>query len=761
MPNIRIRILLICLMLCLTACGRWGQDNPPDPPGSPLAEPDRGDYNWKTEDWRHGEDQSSGESLYVGKYISGLEYQPDLEYDASSHRYRFLGADFYGLDRFRTGADSSRPWLCYLSGYEDATGEIWHQRIELPEMEEYKDAELSVSSFDIRDSQEYVLFTQIVQENETLAYLAMRFSFEGEFLGSVDLYPVIRQNGYHLEGMVSISSIRVDYAGRYFVQSFSGDKFTVLDPEGNPLTELTWDKPDTRCSYAMKTEEGEIVFEQYSLSEETMRLVMYDPDTGGERVFAEQLPIQSPKSISSDGILYYGHQGRLYRWNLRTGDRGICFDYEQLGIGRNEYAMFIGISDDGMPVIMDLSREKAMIYKLSDEPGEEGDAVHLVSLVEDSSFIAAGAILFSQEHPEHPLEVRQPEGDLTSFRTRVLAELTSGKGADIYYVSGEDMRTLHEKGVLADLGRVLDQGLRSSLYQGALSCGMIEDQQAGIPLEAYVNTLFISDELWPEDSWTLEEALSLMDGHPEFTRIITGSRYMAKINALRLLLLQDLPNSPFLDMDAGSCDFDNPLFIKALETVQNATGGDGNVAAVRDGSAAALLIHMENFREFSADLTSLGEGFHPVGFPTGSGNGSYWNADYFLVVNAQARYRETVDAFLISLFDEQWQRELSHPIRRDLLEASICYMADSPESPWQYSIGSNMYYGLSTRPDGTPWTAEYKDILDRAVPRSQNTRFIEDIILEEAAAYLSGRKTAQQVAATTQNRVQLYLNEQK
>ena len=43
-----------------------------------------------------------------------------------------------------------------------------------------------------------------------------------------------------------------------------------------------------------------------------------------------------------------------------------------------------------------------------------------------------------------------------------------------------------------------------------------------------------------------------------------------------------------------------------------------------------------------------------------------------------------------------------------------------------------------------PWTAEYTQILNRAVPRCQSTYYIEDIILEEAATYLSGIKTAEQ-----------------
>lgn len=155
-----------------------------------------------------------------------------------------------------------------------------------------------------------------------------------------------------------------------------------------------------------------------------------------------------------------------------------------------------------------------------------------------------------------------------------------------------------------------------------------------------------------------------------------------------------------------------------------------------------------------------------MGFPTEAGNGSYWNADYFLVVSDRTKQREVIDAYLNSLYSLARQSELSCPVRNDIVEKNIYYMDDYmdtslSEHPWKYSIGGGRYEALHTKPDGSPWTAEYRDILDKAVPRCQSTYYIEDIILEEAATYLSKVKTAEQVAETIQNRVQLYLNEQQ
>ncbi len=753
---------LVLLSAALTACGS------PDGSASEAlpqtqAAGERGVRDWKTEEWQYSSEVSTDGEYYVGKYISGLEYSPEQEYDSRSSEYRCLGANFYSLDSFSVPAGESWQFFYYLNGYEDAADEIWHRRVELPELSDQEGAECHIASFDIQDTREYVLFAQIFKDGETQAYLAMHYSFDGELLSMTDLFPAMQDNGMVPEGRTLYTSIHVDGQGRCFLcPLYEADRIVVLGTDGKCLAEITGNQEEIRFSFLMKTPEGEPVFQSSDHYSGQMQLTMYDPATDEGKTFPANLPYARLMGITEDGILYYEKQGQLERWDLFTGNRNICFDFEKLGIGKNTLQACIGIDANGIPLLLDHSRGRALICKLASEPGQEGDPIRLISLVKDSSFLSSSAILFSQEQGAHPILVEQPEGNLEAFRSRAMAELTAGKGGELYYVSGEDMRTLYEKGVLADLSGVLDEDLRKSLYEGALSCGVIDGVQAGLAPQAYVTTLLISDELWSGEGWTLEEALTLPDTHPELEQIMTGSAYTAKTQALRLLLLQDLPNSPFLDMDAGVCDFDNPLFVKALETAgQTANGTDKGAELVRSGKAAAFLVNMESFPDFSAELSDLGEGYHPVGFPTGTGSGSYWNADYFLVVNAQAQHRDFIDAYLASLFSRERQRELPRPVRNDLVDMRVQYFEDHLISPWSYSMGGGNYIPLTTKPDGSPWTEEYKDILGRAMPRPQNTWYIEQIILEEAGGCLSGVKTPEQVAETIQNRVQLYLDERQ
>ena len=124
--------LIAFLALVLSACGQQNADNA----SSSQIEQNQGTYDWKTEEWRRGDGSYVGGTFYVEKNISGLEYQADQEYDSRFSQYRCWGANFYSLDKFSSLTDSSTPVIWYINGYEDAAGEIWHRRVELPEMEE-------------------------------------------------------------------------------------------------------------------------------------------------------------------------------------------------------------------------------------------------------------------------------------------------------------------------------------------------------------------------------------------------------------------------------------------------------------------------------------------------------------------------------------------------------------------------------------------------------------------------------------------------
>lgn len=112
-----------------------------------------------------------------------------------------------------------------------------------------------------------------------------------------------------------------------------------------------------------------------------------------------------------------------------------------------------------------------------------------------------------------------------SFRERALLEIVSGKMADLYLVSEEDMRMLYEKGALADMTGILPPEIESCIYPGILECGVIDGKQIGLATQAYPTIVLASNEVWPKDSWTIEEALDLWDSHPEWDYFLIDPWY--------------------------------------------------------------------------------------------------------------------------------------------------------------------------------------------------------------------------------------------
>lgn len=105
--------------------------------------------------------------------------------------------------------------------------------------------------------------------------------------------------------------------------------------------------------------------------------------------------------------------------------------------------------------MLDTASGEAQLYRLGTNQSAQKETIRLVSLAEDSSYISACSVSYSQSGHEGMILLEQADtlgqsytqarDTREDFRTRALAELTAGKGADIYYVSAEDMDILYEK----------------------------------------------------------------------------------------------------------------------------------------------------------------------------------------------------------------------------------------------------------------------------------------------------------------------------
>lgn len=323
---------------------------------------------------------------------------------------------------------------------------------------------------------------------------------------------------------------------------------------------------------------------------------------------------------------------------------------------------------------------------------------------------------------------------------------------------------LYEKGVLADLSDVLPQDYLDAIFPGALGCGVIDGKQIGLVPEAYVTAVMVDSALWPEESWSWDEAMAVKEANPDRNQLLTlrytRSRVVGFGNvAIQELYLRYLSETPFLDAENGTCDFDSPRFIRLLEMLMGMEPGTYGDDAVQEQKTVAFMEDVWNFPMYANMMNKYDGQYHLVGFPTKNGYGNYWSCDYYVVVNKDTAYWDQIKEYLISLFDYSRQLGNEGAVRNDLIEGNLRINEYDPSHPLMWGT-----YYIPEKPDGPPgstWDQEYMDLLNSAVPYRNSTSDVENIILEELDSYFSGDKDAQTVAAMIQNRVQLYLNERR
>lgn len=745
-------------------------------------------------DWREGKwkfDTLSGDSrhdLYVTEYIQELRYVDKMTFPFGPEESRsiFVGDRIYELDTFVTPSISQEQVqpIYFLSCYDGGTGETWHRQLNVPKLKEYPEQRQILQRMDILDEKEYVLYLSVMdEEGEVVAYVALRMDSDGMTLSATNLYPAMRDNGLEIQDNYGYAKAYTDRQGCFYLLSDFGltglgeGEILVIGSDGESVERVGSDDPQASARYVMNDPDGNAVFEIYDAGERQLELWGYRPETG-KRLYAQiQMEQGMPMAMSPEGYVYYGTQeGCLYRWDLYTGVRELCIDYGAAGMV--PWRVRIGIGDSGEPVLLQESSASPLICLLGTEPGMAVamESVELLCIT-PNSYITGSAMDYTLEHADCIIQAESLEYSSTweEQRSRALADLVAGKGADVYYIPMEDLDMLNEKGALADLTDVLPEEYREAIFPGTLELGTIDGRLMGLCPNARVRTVVADRTLWPQDHWTLQEALELKAGDGgKYNWLICGSIQMAGYGNSLPIYLYSLADSPFLDLDAGTCDFTNPLFVQLLEMIKaeksgSAAEGQGTIAYEQymgtftqfNGRAGAYYNEIRDSDSPSpTGIDALGYPYYLVGFPVERGTGSYWESSGCVVVNKNTEHWEAVKEFLISLYDYDRQRSGDCCARNDLTEGNIKRETSHP------IYGDALFYSngegwslVYESPEGDIWLDEYIEFMNSCVPKRRGTSDIEDIVIEETGSFFAGDKDAWTVAELIQNRVQLYLDE--
>ena len=523
-----------------------------------------------------------------------------------------------------------------------------------------------------------------------------------------------------------------------------------------------------------------------------------------------------------EDLLVYDSRA-VYEYDVETGESRKLFDWLDCDVN-GSYAKVLGTLEDGSVAAvytdggagvysavsvavgsttsfytdgsLDQGNTGLVLLKKTRIDPEQVKKTLVVAVLSDDNFLRDAAVAFNRSSSEYRVEIRQyydstGDGTYEDALVNLNNAIASDNCPDIISLAGLDAETLAEKGVFEDLNPYLEQSgalSREDILESVLKAYTFEDRLIAIPRRFMVQTA-VGDagELDAAGAWTVEQVIAYAEAHPGAELFDQGTKDSV------LDYLMRCSQETFIDWETGECRFDSELFQKLLSFVNRYPDEADQGAALSsewdrlaDGGLLLSKEVLSDFNSVQVYMEMFQKKVKYIGYPTSDGSGGHIivNAEQTYGISSQSDKKEGAWQFLENILtretDSRFQTGFPSSRSRLRLEAKEALnsgyeldkegnpLLDENGEPIAASLGfSMMYYDMSSNRTYTyrPPVQEEIDIvlevLDQVRLAPEENSQIMNIIREESAAFFAGQKTVEEAAAGVQNRVGLYVSENR
>lgn len=622
---------------------------------------------------------------------------------------------------------------------------------------------------------------QIWQGEPVQLWMSAPGGENGEGLVSVYMY---RKDGTR---EVCIERIDEDTARMINIRDSEGCCYTVSGEPGNkkiarldsdgrvqyivPLGGSLWDicaLADGRL--ALLTTDGNSSAGGYTLS-------LLDSEGKLTTVFEAQRISQSySMGVSEDGLLL-ALGDHVYRVNLMDGTQERVFSFRQTSYTLQEISLLNDIEDFFMGTDYSFTILRAdgrgsarceTIALAAQDKIRKDVTLRTVNTISQETWLKERILEFnnSQEEYRVVIDAYEDGDDMDAFVKMTGVELATGRGAEILMGSDlvESVSGLIEKGILMDLAPLMEQsGIKEEDYFPlTFDMWRTEDSIYCIFYDMWVNEQLMSTAvLGNMRDPSIEQLTDAMLAYPEPAVYSTGSAP----EVLTELLQGSETLWGMVDWEKGTCDFGGELFGKLLEAAKRYQYDKRNnyPKLTSKKSVSSISGIYFNFRTRAEEETG---GYAPIGILFDDGRHPVpAMAQYrrkLLMLNANAANRDGAWEFVKFLLSEGAQEKLTEvamgfmPVKRSVFETLM--EQEMANGPRDYLAQETMIIKDSLTRERVD---EIEAFLESARALPYRTEPILELIQEESREYFNGSKSIEQVADSIENRVQMFLNEQR
>lgn len=393
---------------------------------------------------------------------------------------------------------------------------------------------------------------------------------------------------------------------------------------------------------------------------------------------------------------------------------------------------------------------------------KEGKTIVTLSVQQASSFYEIAEKKFEEKYPDIDLQIQVIE-DYEQYQTTTNTAILSGKGPDIFEVSGLPTKDYVNKDLLLDMEELMKQD--DTLNHGDLQINILDAIKSndglyampfGFSLRAFVGDGdLLGNTSIDDQNWTWKEfediAKTLGESGAERRYAMAG-----ETPDFRMQEMVVDRYSEFVDTAAKKALFDSPSFVEAMQQIKDMY--DNQVMTSEPADIGKQMFYSTVLRspaDFINDLHFYFSNPKLMQKPEQKGGTRIVLASQF-AIQAQSAVKEEAwkfIAFMLSEEGQSLQERQGFSLLKSVNEKQLNEMQEQVEN------------GTYKTPDGkapkvtNDEFAKFKKFIHTANNHSAADGKVISIVGEESMAFFSEQKTAEEVAELIQNRVTTYLNE--
>lgn len=593
----------------------------------------------------------------------------------------------------------------------------------------------------------------------------------------------------------------------------------ALDDKGNLVlcsdSNLAAFAPDGSQAYSIpingyvyslvKLRDGRVGALTLDMTDYNFTLNIIDPASGAFENKTYIMPNNAYDLIPGGGDydLYYTSGVNFYGYSLENEQAEKLFNWINCDVDSSELWL-VTVNDDG--TINGFSGdydEKAETYsidyitvtKVPYDSVPHKDALSMAVLYMNDNTQKA-IIDFNRSNDKYRIDVTDyseynTQDDYSAGLTKLTTEIMAGNMPDIIALDSElPYRQMAAKGLLEDLYPYIDADPeldRDDYFQNVFSAlevnGGLYDAAAGFGIITAVGATSVVGD---KPGWTYDDYYAALATMPEGCEGFDFG--YDKNNLLTICLALDLDD--YMDWSTGECHFDSENFVKLLEFANQGqkefdyenyeySAEDSSVNRIKEGKQMLTIatFYSPDFMYGNYSQT-FGAPVTCIGFPTMHGVGSMMVIADGYAMSSTCSNKEAAWQFIRTFMTEKYQNDCYYlPTNKNVFEKQLKdamvveyqkdpngnYLLDEngeriPVSKGSVSDGINTYEVYATTEEEAQQLREVTATTTKMMNLDQS---IMDIVSEQAAAYFSGQKTAEEVAKLIQSKASIYINEQR